>query len=173
MSARVPLSRVFLLLPLTLLPTGCGEAPRQDQGPAGATRVPPPASEVTPEAVTPEAAPEQAPVEPQVVPANGNGFRLEWSTEPSPPPLNGEFSVRFRLLGEDGAPLAAELSSLRVDADMPAHGHGMNVAPTLTEENGWVEATPLLFHMPGAWELYVDRTEGALTERAQVPFEVR
>jgi hypothetical protein len=87
--------------------------------------------------------------------------------------LNGEFSVRFRLLGEDGAPLAAELSSLRVDADMPAHGHGMNVAPTLTEENGWVEATPLLFHMPGAWELYVDRTEGALTERAQVPFEVR
>lgn len=151
----------------------CGQAPEESAGAPTPTETVTPSSPSAeaPRAAAPEEPPEVA-QEPQVLPSNGGGFQLEWSTQPSPPPLNSEFSVRFRLLGPDGTPLVPSLSTVRVDADMPAHGHGMNVAPSLVEEDGWVEAAPLLFHMPGAWELYVDRTEGALTERAQVSFEV-
>ena len=170
MSARLHLARAALLLL-----AACAETP--DQGAGAAEAAPgqpgagPPSAEAPGQGTATQ--PEEAPEGPRVVPSNGDGFRLEWSTEPSPPPLNGEFSVRFRLLDAGGTPLATDLSSLGVDADMPAHGHGMNVAPKLVQADGWVEATPLLFHMPGAWELYVDLTEGPLTERAQVPFEVR
>lgn len=170
MSSRI---RAGLLALMGL--AACGRAPEESASaptPAEAVTPSSPAAEAPPaDAAAPEDPPEVA-QEPQVVPSNGDGFRLEWSTQPSPPPLNSEFSVRFRLLDPDGTPLAPPLSTVRVDADMPAHGHGMNVAPSLVEADGWVEAAPLLFHMPGAWELYVDRSEGALTERAQVSFEV-
>ena len=114
----------------------------------------------------------QASPGPQRLDSNGAGFQVEWITDPSPPPLNEQFTVRLRLLDPSGQPLDPGLEGLTVDADMPAHGHGMNVAPALSLEDGWIMADPLLFHMPGAWEIYVDRSTGALTERAQVGFQV-
>jgi len=104
--------------------------------------------------------------------ANGGGFHLELIPSPHPIPLNLDFSLRFRLLDNEGKPLAEPLKHIALDADMPEHGHGMKIAPVLEEKDGWIHASPLLFHMPGLWEIYVDRTQGHLTERAQLSFKV-
>ncbi len=48
----------------------------------------------------------------------------------------------------------AEPRSLKVDAHMPEHRHGMNYAPTVKKTGpGRWQAEGLLFHMPGKWEL--------------------
>lgn len=104
--------------------------------------------------------------------ANAQGFQLELITSPHPIPLNKDFSLRFRLLDASGQPLDDSLEHIALDADMPEHGHGMKVAPVLSQDNGWIKATPLLFHMPGIWEIYVDHTQGHVTERAQLSFRV-
>lgn len=44
-------------------------------------------------------------------------------------------------------------SALRVDAQMPAHRHGMNYrARVAPQGNGRYHADGLLFHMPGKWQ---------------------
>jgi hypothetical protein len=43
---------------------------------------------------------------------------------------------------------------LRVDADMPAHRHGMNYRPTLElQPEGRFIAQGLMLHMPGRWRI--------------------
>lgn len=52
-------------------------------------------------------------------------------------------------LGDASLPLA-----LRVDADMPAHRHGMNYRPTVRRlGEGRYRVEGLLFHMAGQWRL--------------------
>lgn len=105
-------------------------------------------------------------------PSNAGTFVLAWDVEPDPLPLNGEFAVRFRLEDAEGRPLAIDDEAVRVDADMPEHGHGMTVAPTIRREGDTFVAEPMLFHMGGRWEIYVDVTRGTLTERAQFPWDL-
>ncbi len=58
--------------------------------------------------------------------------------------------------------------SVMVDAQMPEHGHGMNIAPTiLLEKSGKCRADGMLFHMSGRWEVDVDIDDGTTIERAQ------
>jgi hypothetical protein len=53
--------------------------------------------------------------------------------------------------------------SVRVDAWMPAHRHGMNYVPAVQALGGGrYRATGLLFHMAGEWEfVFVLRADGA------------
>jgi hypothetical protein len=44
----------------------------------------------------------------------------------------------------------------------------MNRVPEVTRAGDGFLVGGMLFHMPGRWELYLDVTEGALTERAQL-----
>ena len=91
------------------------------------------------------------------------GYALRYRTDPDPIPWGEPFELEVWLL--DAGPGAA----LAVDAAMPEHGHGMNrVAEVEALGDGRFRAAGLLFHMPGRWELYLDVTEGAVTERAQV-----
>jgi hypothetical protein len=102
---------------------------------------------------------------------------------------DGSWRVLYRPLAgaiERGAPFAIEAwvlepaggraaqgVSLAADAAMPEHEHGMNREPRVVADEaapGRFEVEGLLFHMAGRWELYLDVTRGALTERAQ--FEV-
>lgn len=47
--------------------------------------------------------------------------------------------------------------ALRVDADMPAHRHGMNYAATVRQTApGRYRAEGLMFHMPGRWRVIFD-----------------
>jgi hypothetical protein len=59
-------------------------------------------------------------------------------------------SRHFALRGE----LCGAGRLLRVDADMPAHRHGMNYRPTLSlQPDGSFVAQGLLLHMPGRWRI--------------------
>jgi hypothetical protein len=52
----------------------------------------------------------------------------------------------------DGAP-----QTIIVDAQMPAHGHGMNYRPTTTASGpSRFQVSGLMLHMPGRWRLTVD-----------------
>jgi len=100
--------------------------------------------------------------------SNAESFEIAIRHTPAKLPLNEEFEVRFELLDADGQPLEVPLEDIIVDADMPEHGHGMTVRPSLRREGSEYVAGPMLFHMGGRWEVYVDVRRGALTERAQV-----
>jgi hypothetical protein len=57
-------------------------------------------------------------------------------------------------------------SALRVDAQMPAHRHGMNYrARVAPQGDGRYRAEGLLFHMPGKWQLVFDVERPGRTER--------
>jgi DNA-binding beta-propeller fold protein YncE len=110
-----------------------------------------------------------------------DGWRRIGSTD-------GTFAVRYRFV-PDGAPfvrdpfgLEVELLSpdggacggdLEFDAAMPHHGHGMNVAPTVTRraDGRWL-VEGALFHMPGYWEVHFDRVDRASGARARAQTSV-
>jgi hypothetical protein len=57
-------------------------------------------------------------------------------------------------------------TGIRVDAQMPAHRHGMNYrARVLPKGDGRYVAEGLLFHMPGHWQLVFDVERPGRTER--------
>lgn len=82
-------------------------------------------------------------------------------------PLNEPFELEVRVTeGADPARIVRDVE-LRVDARMTVHGHGMkqDARAEQTPDGSW-RAGPMLLHMTGPWELHVDVTRGALTERA-------
>jgi len=56
--------------------------------------------------------------------------------------------------------------TVRIDAQMPEHRHGMNYRPRVSQtgESRYL-AEGLLFHMPGRWELVFDVDRGTGSER--------
>lgn len=91
--------------------------------------------------------------------------KFELSLPESGIPLNQFFSLEIRVLNETD--LNCEV---KVDADMPAHGHGMIVAPTcVMSERGLWQVDGMKFHMPGDWEIYVDLVRGEEVERHVFP----
>jgi len=62
----------------------------------------------------------------------------------------------------------AEVTAMRVDAEMPEHRHGMNYRPSVAARgDGRYVAEGLLFHMPGRWLLLFDIERGGGTERLE------
>src|SRR5262245_61345778 len=62
----------------------------------------------------------------------------------------------------------AEVSGLRVDADMPEHRHGMNYRATVSGRgDSLYVAEGLLFHMPGRWRLLFDVERAGRTEHLE------
>ena len=107
----------------------------------------------------------------RIIVSNGGRYTVEVTTSPAAIVVNQPFDVTVTVTPKSGA--GADLEVL-VDARMPAHFHGMNRVPKLTRETGntW-KAEGLLFHMSGHWELYVDITQGAATERAQLDVDLK
>jgi cytochrome c peroxidase len=69
------------------------------------------------------------------------------------------FKVDIAACNKAGGPLP---ETLKVDASMPEHRHGMNYAPTVNKLGpGRWQAEGLMFHMPGKWEFVfvLDGTE--------------
>jgi len=63
--------------------------------------------------------------------------------------------------------------TLKVDARMPAHGHGMNYAATVKAVGtGQWRAEGLLFHMPGGWEVVFELRSGGISDVLRSSFEV-
>jgi hypothetical protein len=58
-------------------------------------------------------------------------------------------------------PGAGAVREIVLDAQMPAHGHGMNYRPTATPTGpGRFRATGLMLHMAGTWRLTFDLVHG-------------
>ena len=91
--------------------------------------------------------------------AQSSRYAVRFRTLPQPA-VGRHFAVVFAVCAAAGA---VEPDSVRVDARMPSHGHGMNYRPTVTAlGDGRYRAEGLLFHMPGQWELiFVVRGAGA------------
>ena len=96
----------------------------------------------------------------QVVEANGQ--RIVFATRPWPVAVGRPFALDIAVCAPMGAaPSAAPPRLLRLDADMPAHRHGMNYRPGVTPLGGGrYRAEGLLFHMPGSWRLRFDLDGG-------------
>lgn len=101
---------------------------------------------------------------------DASGARVEsdrivvvYRTLPPTVAVGQHFAVEARVCAKGGG---AAPTALRVDADMPAHRHGMNYrADVLAKGGGRYVAEGLLFHMPGRWRLLFDVEAGGRTER--------
>ncbi len=103
----------------------------------------------------------------QEIATDQGNYRVRFASSPSPIPLNDHFQLEVTVAG---APEALEAIALEVDADMPAHGHGINTEPTVKPlGNGKYQVDGILFHMKGDWELYLDVVDGPVRERATFP----
>ena len=99
---------------------------------------------------------------PHTVTSNAGNWKVTFSPTPDEMPLNEVFELTTWVEGVD------EVLSLRVDAAMPAHGHGMMTdSVTTLQEDGSYKTTGMLLSMPGHWELYFDIDDGTTIERAQ------
>jgi cytochrome c peroxidase len=75
--------------------------------------------------------------------------RFVLAFKPEPVAVAKHFKVEIAACSKSG-PLP---ESLKVDATMPEHRHGMNYAPTVKKLGpGRWQADGLMFHMPGRWE---------------------
>jgi len=94
---------------------------------------------------------------------DGARYTVVFKTVPEPVKVGTHFAVDFAVCPR--AP-AETPSAVRVDANMPAHRHGMNYRPVVTARSGDLfRAEGLLFHMPGRWDLTFDVDAGGRTER--------
>lgn len=101
---------------------------------------------------------------PNSIVSEGGEFAITLATSPNPIRLNEPFelTVMIRSLAPDGRGLV----SVTIDAEMPAHRHGMNTRPQreqLGEDRYLFRG--LLFHMAGEWEVVIDAAQGRLRDR--------
>lgn len=90
-------------------------------------------------------------------------FTLAYRARPSPIAVGRHFTVEFAVCANDGT-ITPE--SVRVDAYMPEHRHGMNYKASIKPEaGGRYRADGLMFHMPGRWELIFELRAAGQTDR--------
>ena len=98
-------------------------------------------------------------------------YSVVYRPVPAPVAVGQHFIVDFAVCPKAGATAPREV---RVDANMPAHKHGMNYRTTVVRaRDGTYRAEGLLFHMPGRWDLTFDVIAGSSTERLASPLDVR
>jgi hypothetical protein len=91
-------------------------------------------------------------------------YRASYKPQFEPVPINQIQSWTLHLETEDGQPV--ENAEIKVDGDMPQHGHGLPTRPQVTEYlgNGDYRVEGLKFHMPGWWIVEFDITTGGETD---------
>ena len=87
------------------------------------------------------------------------GVALAFVPRPAPLAIGRHFAIDVVVCAAEGAPQRA---LARVDADMPAHRHGMNYQPAIRALGADRYAVDgLMFHMPGRWRFIFDLGGGA------------
>ena len=90
-------------------------------------------------------------------------YGLAYRTQPEKIVIGQHFAVELALCAKDNA---ATPDSVRVDAHMPEHRHGMNYKTAVTSSGaGKYRAEGLMFHMPGRWEYIFEVRASGATER--------
>jgi hypothetical protein len=86
---------------------------------------------------------------------------VAWRAEPPVIVVGRLFTVELAVCSTSTA-----IDSVAIDAEMPAHRHGMNYRASLVAlGNGRYRAEGLMFHMPGHWRVTVELRAGATVER--------
>lgn len=84
----------------------------------------------------------------------GQRYVVAWRPRSAPIRLGEFFALEIAVCARGGASVP---TTLRVNAQMPEHRHGMNYRPSVARAGeGRFVASGLLFHMPGRWELAFD-----------------
>ena len=90
-------------------------------------------------------------------------FAVAYRTQPERIAVGRHFTVELAVCSKDGTPPP---ESVRVDAHMPEHRHGMNYkARVVPAAGGHYRADGLMFHMPGRWEFIFDVRSAGKTDR--------
>jgi hypothetical protein len=137
-----------------LLPTACGSGPAPDQERAvGQEQAAETAGDVdSPDPQIGGTAPGQG----GPILSGNNRFELRYASDLDPIMINNLHSWVVNLRTTEGE--AVENASIKVDGDMPAHGHGLATQPMVSEElgGGDYRIEGLKFQMAGYWEIYLD-----------------
>ncbi|MCA9294685.1 MAG: hypothetical protein KDA20_12820 [Phycisphaerales bacterium] len=102
-------------------------------------------------------------------------YTLHVTLSPDPVRLNELFNMFVTITGHADPTRTKGPIAISADAAMPQHGHGMSVRPrveTGRDPHNGFRVQGMLLHMPGPWKVYIDITEGAITERAAFDIEV-
>jgi hypothetical protein len=108
---------------------------------------------------------------PRAMQARGGGYTVAFAPRPAPLATGRHFALDIAVCPDRGV---VAPKSLRVDADMPAHRHGMNYRATVAARGDELyHAEGLLLHMPGRWrfifDLALDGRSERLTHEVDVP----
>jgi hypothetical protein len=97
-------------------------------------------------------------------------FRASYASDSTPIPINKLHSWTLHLETADGQPI--EQADIRIDGDMPEHGHGLPSQPRVTAYlgNGDYLVEGMKFQMTGWWVIDFDVLVGG--ERDQVRFNL-
>ena len=69
---------------------------------------------------------------------------------------------------------AGAVETIIVDAQMPAHGHGMNYRPSATQAApSHFQVSGLMLHMPGRWRLTVDLVQADRRTRLEHDIDLK
>ena len=86
--------------------------------------------------------------------AERDGYAVAFAPRPAPLATGRHFALDIAVCPPAGG---SAPRGLRVDADMPAHQHGMNYRASITTRGaGLYRAEGLLLHMPGRWRFLFD-----------------
>jgi len=98
------------------------------------------------------------------------GFALAWRFVPAKPKIGEFFAIEFAVCNRAGP---ATPETLRVDATMPAHRHGMNFQPRIaTIGPNIYRAEGMMFHMPGKWQLAFEQRAPGGPARVTTDIEI-
>src|SRR5262245_5029753 len=90
-------------------------------------------------------------------------YLVVYRTKPDKPVVSQHFAMDLVVCAKSGQPAP---ESLRVDAHMPEHRHGMNYRTTVKPgEGGRYLAEGFMFHMPGRWEFIFEVRGGGRIDR--------
>ena len=103
--------------------------------------------------------------------AERDGYTVAFAPRPAPLATGRHFALDIAVCPPAGG---AALRSLQVDADMPAHKHGMNYRASVAPRSaGLYRAEGLMLHMPGRWrflfDLQLDDRTLQLAHEVEVP----
>jgi hypothetical protein len=103
--------------------------------------------------------------------AAADGARIAFVARPSPVPIGQHFDLDFVVCA---AAAVRTDAAIQVDADMPAHRHGMNYRATVSSlRPGVYRAEGMMFHMPGRWRVIFDLPLEGRTLRLTRELEVQ
>lgn len=104
--------------------------------------------------------------------SNGKSWRVRLERE-EPIKMREFFSIDVWVEPADQLGVPAEDVTVRVDARMPHHRHGMLAPCELSQVGpGHWRCSNMRLHMVGYWEFHVDIDDAGLVERAQTSIEL-